>query len=101
MSACRRLLSAGDLKDGAAAAVSCEGRVVAVFNRGGLIRALEDACPHMGGPLSEGSVRDGVVVCPWHGWSYDLADGSCREHPGVRAKTYEAKVEGGDVLISL
>ncbi|KQT35000.1 hypothetical protein ASG29_02375 [Sphingomonas sp. Leaf412] len=45
---------------------------------------LRDRCPHRGMPLSAGCVRDGTIVCPYHGWAFG-ADGACRAVPGARA----------------
>lgn len=45
--------------------------------------ALPDHCPHAGVPLSEGFVEDGQLVCPMHGWAFDLASGRCVNVPGV------------------
>ncbi|TWU01836.1 Rieske (2Fe-2S) protein [Neorhodopirellula pilleata] len=50
-------------------------RVVAVFRHAGHWYAIDAMCAHQGGPLAQGSVRDGCVTCPWHGWQYDLATG--------------------------
>ena len=49
---------------------------VAIFRTGdGRVFALKDACPHMGGPLSQGIVHGHAVTCPLHAWSIDLATG--------------------------
>jgi nitrite reductase (NADH) small subunit len=54
-----------------------EGRQIAVYHlRDGTLRALDAACPHRGGPLADGLVDAGIVVCPLHGRSYDLATGA-------------------------
>jgi nitrite reductase (NADH) small subunit len=53
------------------------GRQVAVFRtRDGRVFATQAACPHRGGPLADGLVGDGVVVCPLHEWRFDLASGA-------------------------
>ena len=50
--------------------------VVAIFRTGdGALYALKDACPHKGGPLSQGIVHGRAVTCPLHNWSIDLATG--------------------------
>ena len=50
--------------------------VVAIFRTGdGALYALKDACPHKGGPLSQGIVHGRAVACPLHNWSIDLATG--------------------------
>jgi nitrite reductase/ring-hydroxylating ferredoxin subunit len=54
------------------------GRWFVVFVHDGRTVVLDAACPHRGGPLGEGLVRDGAVVCPWHWYAFDLATGECR-----------------------
>jgi nitrite reductase (NADH) small subunit len=54
------------------------GRRLAVFDVGGRLVVTDDACPHRGGPLSEGVVRNGAVMCPWHWYTFDLRSGACR-----------------------
>jgi nitrite reductase/ring-hydroxylating ferredoxin subunit len=49
----------------------------------GQVRALVHACAHLGGPLSEGTLKDGSVVCPWHGSEFRLADGSVVNGPST------------------
>lgn len=75
------------------------GRAIAVFRpRGGGVFALEARCPHRGGPLADGIVGGGTVVCPLHGWSFDLASGQCaKEGAGVRA--YPTLVRHGRILV--
>ncbi len=57
------------------------GLPVVLFRSGSSVAALVDRCPHRGAPLSQGSVKDGCVTCPYHGWSFQ-ADGQCRKIPG-------------------
>lgn len=49
----------------------------------GLIFALSDICPHRAAPLSEGCLKSGTVQCPYHGWHFDIKDGSCKEIPAL------------------
>lgn len=63
--------------------------------------ATSAICPHQGGPLDEGTLENGCVVCPWHGWVFNVKDGSCQLNPSVRIETYEAKVEGNDLLLRI
>lgn len=69
----------------------------------GAVRVIDNNCLHTGGPLVDGAVRDGCVVCPWHGWRYDLATGLHRtpigDFPGVGA--YPAWVADGQVWVDL
>ncbi|NHC12950.1 Rieske (2Fe-2S) protein [Motilibacter deserti] len=60
------------------------GEQVAVFRlRGGALRAVQAQCPHRGGPLADGLVDAEVVVCPLHGYAYELADGCARSGAGA------------------
>jgi nitrite reductase (NADH) small subunit len=60
------------------AAFSHRGHAYAVFSIDGEVVVTDGACPHKGGPLAEGVLRDGAVVCPWHWYTFDLATGACR-----------------------
>jgi nitrite reductase (NADH) small subunit len=71
------------------------GRSFAVFAVGGELHVTDGACPHRGGPLAEGLVRDGVVTCPWHWYSYELATGRCRTAAGFELRRYPVLLVGG------
>src|ERR1051325_420511 len=78
------------------------GRRVALVRMGDHVHAVDDSCPHAGGPLSEGTVRDGVLACPYHGWEWDLATGACRAPAREACVTvYRTRVEDGEVWIDL
>ena len=62
---------------------------------GGELHVTDGACPHNGGPLAEGLVRDGVVTCPWHWYAYELATGRCRTAAGYELRRYPVVVVGG------
>jgi nitrite reductase/ring-hydroxylating ferredoxin subunit len=66
-----------DVPEGTPKAVRVEGRSVALFQHQGSIYATDNQCPHMGYPLTRGRVRNGVLTCDWHGWSYDMRGGGC------------------------
>jgi nitrite reductase (NADH) small subunit len=64
---------------------------VAVFRlRDGTLRALSAVCPHGGGPLADGLLDDNVVVCPLHGYTYDLTTGAEVSNNGAPARAYTA-----------
>lgn len=64
------------------------GRRYAVFAAGGELYVTDGACPHNGGPLAEGLVRDGVLTCPWHWYRYELATGKCRTAAEYELRRY-------------
>lgn len=70
-----RISLISDIPSGGARAFEVGGRRIAVFNSDGNFHAIDDTCPHQGGPLSEGMVEDGCVTCPWHGAIFELATG--------------------------
>lgn len=84
-----------------AVVVRADGREVAVFNLGDRLVAVDQRCPHRGGPLAEGLVRDGIVTCPWHWWRYDLATGERLGAPAIRLAMYPVRVVDGEVVVEL
>jgi len=68
----------------------------AVCNDGGTFHVTDIECPHEGGPLGRGEVRDGCVICPVHHWPWDLGTGlSDTNLPHLRLKTYPCEVRDG------
>src|SRR5467141_680620 len=91
-----------NLTPGKAAAVELEGNRIAVFNCGGAFFAIDDTCPHAGGPLSEGSVEGGKVTCPWHGADFDLKTGAVLGPPACEnVRAYKVVVEGNDLRVEV
>src|SRR5262249_8261677 len=72
-----RVADLKDVPEGASKAVKIDGRSIALFQHQGNIYATDNQCPHMGYPLTRGRVRNGVLTCDWHGWSYDMRGGGC------------------------
>lgn len=96
-----KVASKSELAPGSSKKVEVNSKEVALFNVDGAFYAIDDTCSHRGGPLSEGSVEDKVVTCPWHGWQYDLASGECLTNPSVCQTKYDVKVEGDDVILTV
>lgn len=83
-------------------AVEIAGREIAIFNLGGRVLAIDNRCPHRGGPLADGIVAGDMVVCPLHGWRVGLATGQA----GARGmascvETYPVRVDDGVIVIGL
>lgn len=73
---------------------------VAVFRTGDdRVFAIDDACPHKKGPLSEGIVHGTAVTCPLHNWVIDLKTGMAQGADQGRVNTYEIRVEQGRILL--
>jgi len=75
---------------------------VAVFRTGDdRVFALRDACPHKGGPLSQGIVHGSAVTCPLHNWKIDLASGEALGPDEGCTNVFDTKTEGGMVFLAL
>lgn len=80
--------------------VKMAGHEIALFREGDQF-ALENECPHQGAPLANGSIDDGVVMCPWHCWRFDAATGECLTAPGSRIESYPVRVQDGAVQVKI
>ncbi len=98
-----RIGLADEVRDRGVAAAHVEGRDIAVFWTNDGFRAVDDSCPHAGGPLSTGIACPdrGTVECLWHGWSFDLASGECRSAPTRPLGTHEVRITEGVVEVRL
>ena len=75
---------------------------VAVFNAGrGRFCAVSALCPHEDGPLAEGWLEGDAVVCPWHGFDFDLRTGRCRVDERLTIPVYPTRVADGAVEVDL
>jgi nitrite reductase (NADH) small subunit len=61
--------------------------------------AMDDRCPHKGGPLSEGIVHGTAVTCPLHAWVFSLETGMAQGADDGAVATYPARIEAGRVLL--
>jgi nitrite reductase (NADH) small subunit len=77
------------------------GQRIAVFRpRAGGVFATQFDCPHEGGPLAEGVTGACQVICPLHGWKFDLATGDCLSNPGHPLRTYAVRLADGQILVT-
>ena len=91
-----------ELLPGEGKTVAVEGHSIALFNVDGTFYAIENTCPHAGGPLGEGDLDGDVVTCPWHGSQFDVLTGKVLGRPaGSDVRSYAVKVERSDVLVEL
>jgi nitrite reductase (NADH) small subunit len=79
----------------------CGDKTICVANVNGAYSAMDNVCLHRGGPLGQGMIEGGKVVCPWHGWAWDPKTGEAVQNPSAKIAVYPLKVEGGDVLIEI
>jgi len=96
-----RLAALDGVPPGSARELTVGGRVIALFNVDGTLYALDGICPHLGGPLGEGTLEGSVVTCPWHGWQFDVTTGHNCLNPRIEHSRFPLKVEGNDVYVEL
>jgi len=101
MSKWHEVAKLSDLRPGECLSREAGGHGVAVFNVGGRIYAMNNTCPHAGGPLGEGFLTDHIVECPWHGWRYDVRSGERPENPVFKVACYEVQIEGDVIKVLL
>ncbi len=70
-----KALGPKELPEGRVKPVTCEHRTLCLTHHEGQYAALDNRCPHQGGPLGEGSIENGMLRCPWHGWDFDPITG--------------------------
>lgn len=88
----------GDVPPGESIHADTEIGRIALFNVDGEIFAIENACPHAGGPLAQGFIEEGRVMCPYHGWSFPLVETEPLNDGLLR---FPVKVEGETVLVEI
>ena len=96
-----KVATTADIPSGSRKVVEIEGKAIAVFNRDGTFYAIDNTCKHRGGPLGEGSLSGTTVMCPWHGWEYDVTSGICQMDASIQVQKFDVKVEGNDILVSV
>lgn len=108
------------LEDGTRLMVEVDGVEIGVFEHAGRLFAFENRCLHQGGPVCEGTLlgrverlldeggrdlggafseREIHLICPWHGWEFDLDSGCSVAYPELRLRRYQVLERDGDVYV--
>jgi nitrite reductase/ring-hydroxylating ferredoxin subunit len=74
---------------------------VAVFNIDGVFYALENTCPHQGGPLADGWIEGATVTCPWHAWCFDVRDGKMTLGDFARVTRFPVHIENDGIYVGV
>ena len=95
----RKVLDRDELPEGRVRPVTCENQTVCMTHFRGEHAALDNKCPHQGGPLGEGSIEDGLLRCPWHGWDFDPLTGKA---PGFDdgVETFQTEVREDGIYVA-
>ena len=94
-------IRAADIPESGAKLYRVEGEEIAVFKIGDQLCGMQNICPHEGGQLSMGRIESNEVVCPLHGYRFDLKTGACRNDPKLKAKIFPVIKQGEEFKITL
>ncbi len=90
-----------DLPEGRVKTVTAAHKGICLTHFEGKFSALDNRCPHQGGPLGEGSIENGMLRCPWHGWDFHPCTGKSPGGYDDGIETYEIKEEGDSIYVGL
>ena len=91
-----------EFKENVGKLVEIKDHSIAVFHlTNGIFHAVENLCPHKGGPLVEGIVSGEYVFCPLHDWKIDLKDGYVQAPDHGCVRKYDVSIKGDEVYITL
>jgi nitrite reductase (NADH) small subunit len=93
------LIRADEIQEGAAKLVRVNNEEIAVFKHQGQLCAIQNICPHEGGPLAKGRIQGGEVVCPLHGYKFDLTSGACSRDAKLKAKIFKLAQQGENYIV--
>ena len=96
-----RVAAVTEIPAGEGRVVEAEGLTLALFNVNGAFYAIDNRCPHRGGPLGEGDLEGAVVTCPWHAWHWDVTTGANTNNPAARVLCFPVTVEDGAVFVEV
>jgi nitrite reductase/ring-hydroxylating ferredoxin subunit len=97
-----RVAGTEDIAVGQGTLIDINDVTIAVFNAGGgRFHATSPLCPHEDGPLAEGWIEGDVVVCPWHGFDFELDTGKCRVDDDLTIAVYKVRVMGSSIEVDL
>jgi nitrite reductase/ring-hydroxylating ferredoxin subunit len=95
-----RVAALDEVVPGRVATVQIDGRPAVLARHGDTVYACGAVCTHRGGPLGEGRLTGTRLVCPWHGWMFDVRTGTCLVPArGAALPTYPVRVQDGDVWV--
>ncbi len=95
----QKVLAPEELPEGRVKPVTCTHTTVCMTHHDGQYAALDNKCPHQGGPLGEGSIENGLLRCPWHGWDFDPTTGKPPGGYDDGVPTYPVEVRDDGVYV--
>lgn len=96
-----RIAPVDDFVEGQMRACTVAGVRIVVCRSHGRFHAFADNCPHRNAPLAQGNFVDGCIVCPWHGWEFNVERGALDYNPDIALCRYAVHVDDGALWIEL
>jgi len=94
-------LNESEIKEGQMKSVRVKGRAILIVRQTGQIFAIENRCPHMGCSFEKGILREYMIMCPCHGWKFDIRNGQYELIKEIALETYVCKIQNGRVYIEI
>jgi pyruvate oxidase len=98
---CKVLEKIEDLPEGRVVSVTAQHRGLCLTHYDGKFAAVDNRCPHQGGPLGEGSIEKGYLRCPWHGWDFHPTTGKSAGGYDDHLKTFPVEVREDGVYVAV
>ena len=89
-----------ELPEGRVKSVTCGVQTICLTHFDGQLAALDNRCPHQGGPLGEGSIENGLLRCPWHGWDFHPITGKPPGGYDDGVTTYPLEIRDDGVYVA-
>lgn len=96
-----RVASCEEVQPGKGISVQIKDRTIGIFNVDGEYFAIDDICPHMGASLASGPLSGDQVLCPWHGWVFNVKTGCFAVDDRPAVDRFPVKVEGGEIFVEV
>ena len=94
-------LRESELKEGQMKRLQVSGRCILLVRQGGQVFGVSNSCPHMGCSLDKGSLREYLVMCPCHGWKFDIRNGQYTENTAIALVSYRCMIQNGKVYVEI
>jgi nitrite reductase/ring-hydroxylating ferredoxin subunit len=90
-----------DIPEGSVRSTVLGGEKVLLSRNGSTVTCFQNACAHLGFPIHDGEVENGIITCPHHGFQYDLSSGECLTAPEVQLQSHAVRVIGPRVEVRI
>jgi nitrite reductase (NADH) small subunit/3-phenylpropionate/trans-cinnamate dioxygenase ferredoxin subunit len=91
----------GQIPPGTCKSIEVRGVLIALCNVEGRVYALDNTCPHAGGPIGEGTLTGELITCPWHGWRFNVRTGERPENPDFKLARCQVRIEDEEVQVAI